>query len=69
MGWQHLTFLIFYYPNIYIDVILRLNMADKTFMRVDKELLKKLKAKKLARRESYADVVKRMIDKEVRGKK
>jgi len=44
-------------------------MADKTFMRVDKELLKKLKAKKLARRESYADVVKRMIDKEVRGKK
>ena len=35
-------------------------------MRVDKELLKKLKAKKLAQRESYADVVKRMIDQEVK---
>ena len=38
-------------------------------MRVDKELLKKLKAKKLAQRESYADVVKRMIDKELGVKK
>jgi len=44
-------------------------MTDKTFMRVDKELLRKLKAKKIARGESYADVVKRMIEKEVRGKK
>ena len=42
---------------------------EKTMMRVDKELLKKLKAKKLAQRESYADVVKRMIEKELRGKK
>ena len=42
---------------------------DKTFMRVDKELLKKLKAKKLAQRESYADVVKRMIDRELRSPK
>lgn len=39
----------------------------KTFMRVDKELLEKLKAKKLVARESYADVVRRMIDKEVYG--
>ena len=38
---------------------------EKTFMRVDKELLKKLKAKKLAQRESYADVVKRMIEKDI----
>ena len=45
-----------------------INMAKKTFMRVDQDLLNKLKAKKIAQRESYADVVKRMIDNEVRSK-
>jgi len=39
---------------------------EKTFMRVDKELLKKLRARKQVARESYADVVKRMIDQEVK---
>ena len=39
-------------------------MADKTFMRIDKELLKELKAKKLVKGESYANVIKRMIEKE-----
>jgi len=43
-------------------------MAKKTFMRVDQDLLNKLKAKKIAQRESYADVVARMIDNEVRLK-
>ena len=38
-----------------------------TMMRVSKELLRKLKAKKRVKGESYADVVKRLIDKEVRG--
>lgn len=44
------------------------NNMEKTFMRVDKDLLAKLKAKKIAQRESYSDVVKRMIDNEVRLK-
>jgi predicted CopG family antitoxin len=44
-------------------------MTDKTMMRIDKELLRKLKAKKLVKGESYAEVVKRLIDKEVRGGK
>ena len=38
----------------------------KTIMRVDKELLKKLKAKKIIPRESYSDVVKRLIEKDRR---
>jgi len=42
--------------------------TEKSMMRIDKELLRKLKEKKLVRGESYADVVKRMIEKEVRGK-
>lgn len=40
----------------------------KTFMRVDKELLNEIKKLKKYDRESYADVVKRMIDKERRLK-
>ena len=39
----------------------------KTFMRIDKDLLKEINDCKIARAESYADVVKRLIDKE-RGK-
>ena len=42
---------------------------EMSMMRIDKDLLRKLKAKKLAKRESYADVIKRMIEKEVRGRK
>jgi len=42
---------------------------EKTMMRVDKELLRKLKARKIAKGESYAEVVKRLIDKELRSKK
>jgi hypothetical protein len=41
----------------------------KTMMRVDKKLLEQLKAKKQVPRESYADVVKRMIDRETKGSK
>jgi predicted CopG family antitoxin len=37
---------------------------DETFMRIDKDLLKELQKIKLAKRESYAEVVKRLIDKE-----
>lgn len=40
----------------------------KTMMRVDKNLLAQLKARKQVARESYADVVKRMIDNEVKNK-
>ena len=40
-----------------------------SMMRIDKELLRKLKAKKLAKGESYAEVVKRLIEKERRVKK
>jgi len=42
---------------------------EMSMMRIDKDLLRKLKSKKLAKRESYADVVRRMIEKEVRGRK
>jgi predicted nucleic-acid-binding protein len=41
----------------------------KTFMRVDKELLLRLKSKKIVERESYADVIKRMIDSQTEIKK
>lgn len=40
-----------------------------TFMRVDKNLLKEIKKCKIANAESYADVIKRLIDKERRLKK
>jgi predicted CopG family antitoxin len=39
-------------------------MAKPTFMRVPKELLKDLKGCKIVKAESYADVVKRLIEKE-----
>jgi len=38
--------------------------TDKTFMRIDKSLLKELTKIKLAKRESYADAIKRMLEKE-----
>jgi len=41
-------------------------MTDKTMMRADKELLKEIKNLKLVRGESYAEVVKRLIEKERR---
>jgi hypothetical protein len=44
-------------------------MNDKTFMRVPKSLLDDIAKLKLAKRESYADVIKRVIDKERRLKK
>ena len=44
-------------------------MADKTMMRVSKDLLKEIEKCKIANRESYADVVKRIIDKERRIRK
>lgn len=44
-------------------------MTDKTFMRVPKELLNEIKKCKIAERESYADVIKRIIEKERRLKK
>ena len=46
-------------------------MAQKkpTFMRIPKELLKDLEGHKIAKRESYADVVRRLIEKERKIKK
>lgn len=43
-------------------------MTNKTFMRVDKELLSEIKKCKITKRESYADVVKRIIESERRKK-
>ncbi len=37
-----------------------------SFMRIDKELLQELKKCKVAKKESYAEVVKRLIEKERR---
>jgi len=44
------------------------NKTDKTMMRVDKNLLKEISQIKLVERESYASVIKRLIDKERRMK-
>jgi hypothetical protein len=44
-------------------------MENKTMMRIDKQLLKEIKSCKNYQRETYADVVKRLIDKERRIKK
>lgn len=44
-------------------------MTTKTFMRVPKALLVEIKKCKVVPRESYADVIKRIIDKERRLKK
>lgn len=38
-------------------------MAD-TMMRADKQLLEELKKIRISKRESYAEIVKRLIDKE-----
>lgn len=39
---------------------------DETMMRIDKKLLEEIKKIKIVKRESYADVIKRLIDKERR---
>ncbi len=44
-------------------------MKDKTMMRVDKQLLDEIKKCRITGRESYAEVVKRLLDKERRVKK
>jgi predicted CopG family antitoxin len=44
-------------------------MAKSTFMRADKQLLAEIKSCKKTPRESYAEVVKRLIEKERRMKK
>jgi hypothetical protein len=44
-------------------------MTDKTFMRVSKTLLDEIRKCKIVPAESYANVVKRLIDKERRLKK
>ena len=44
-------------------------IKNKTMMRIDKELLKEINKCKIANAESYADVVKRLIDKERRIRK
>jgi len=46
-----------------------MKVTNKSMMRIDKELLRKLKANKIVKSESYAEVVRRLIDKEIRGKK
>ena len=43
-------------------------MTNKTMMRVDKELLKEITKCKIIKKESYADVVKRLIENERRVK-
>jgi len=49
--------------------IIKMTKQNKTMMRVPKELLKELKAYKICKGESYAEVVKRIIEKERRLKK
>lgn len=44
-------------------------MKDKTMMRINKDLLAEIEKCKIVKRESYADVVKRLIDKERKFKK
>lgn len=44
-------------------------MKTKTMMRIDKELLEEIKKCKVYSKESYADVIKRIIDNERRFKK
>jgi len=39
-------------------------MTKNIFMRANKELLEELKKMKIAKKESYAEVVKRLIEKE-----
>lgn len=39
----------------------------KTFMRADRKLLDEIKKLKIAKKESYAEVIKRLIDKETKG--
>jgi len=39
-------------------------MTNKTMMRIEKELLKEIKECKVVPQESYANVIKRLIDKE-----
>jgi len=54
--------------NKIIDRIRKEKMEKRTFMRIDRDLLKEINDCKIARAESYADVVKRLIDKERRAK-
>jgi len=42
------------------------NKENKTMMRIDKDLLREISEIKLVKAESYASVVKRLIDKERR---
>ena len=42
---------------------------NSSMMRIDKDLLKEITSCKIVRAESYADVVKRLIDKERKLKK
>ena len=42
-------------------------MKYKTMMRINKKLLEDINKLKIANRESYADVIKRLIDKERRN--
>jgi len=44
-------------------------MKDKTMMRINKELLEEIKKCRITDRESYAEVVKRLIEKERKLKK
>ena len=39
-------------------------MSNKTMMRADKQLLKEIASCKIARAESYADVIRRILEKE-----
>ena len=44
-------------------------MSNKTMMRADKQLLKEIASCKIAQRESYADVIRRILEKERKIKK
>ena len=41
-------------------------MTHQTYMRADKELLRKLKLMKGHKKESYADVVRKLVEKEAK---
>lgn len=44
-------------------------MKEQTMMRIKRKLLEEIKSCKIAKRESYEDVIKRLIEKERRLKK
>lgn len=65
----HQINIIILYPcikNLKYLLYMVYNMDNETFMRADKELLEKLRKMKSNKKESYADVVRKLIEKEIK---